>query len=284
MADTKISALPAATTPLVGTEVLPIVQSSTTKKVSIADVTVGRDVTTAALLSTKTSAGAVVDVATIQNLSSTANTEAALFLSPTAATGNIRGARISGINDGSNVIGLKFYTGAGATITSKLEIDGAATGDVTLKTGNLVQGTAAKGVNFTANTPAAGMTSQLLNWSEEGTWTPIDGSGASLSFTTQDARYTKVGRLVTISASITYPVTADASDAAIAGLPFTTFNGTSGVDGGGPSYTDSATALMFLVAKNATVFDIRAAAGGAIRKNINMSTLTIRFTLTYTAA
>lgn len=42
MADVKISALPAATTPLAGTEVLPIVQSSSTKKVSIADVTAGR--------------------------------------------------------------------------------------------------------------------------------------------------------------------------------------------------------------------------------------------------
>lgn len=47
MADAKISSLPAATTPLAGTEVLPIVQSSTTKKVSIADVTAGRSVAAA---------------------------------------------------------------------------------------------------------------------------------------------------------------------------------------------------------------------------------------------
>jgi hypothetical protein len=44
MADVKISALPASTVPLAGTEVLPIVQSSTTKKVSIANVTAGRAV------------------------------------------------------------------------------------------------------------------------------------------------------------------------------------------------------------------------------------------------
>jgi hypothetical protein len=42
MADKKISALTAATTPLAGTEVLPIVQSGATVKVSIADVTAGR--------------------------------------------------------------------------------------------------------------------------------------------------------------------------------------------------------------------------------------------------
>ena len=42
MADTKISGLPASTTPLAGTEVLPIVQSGVTKQVSVANLTAGR--------------------------------------------------------------------------------------------------------------------------------------------------------------------------------------------------------------------------------------------------
>jgi hypothetical protein len=45
MADTKISALTGATTPVAGTEVLPIVQSGTTVNVSIANLTAGRNVT-----------------------------------------------------------------------------------------------------------------------------------------------------------------------------------------------------------------------------------------------
>jgi len=49
MADSKISALPASTTPLAGTEVLPIVQSSTTKQVSVANLTAGRAVSAASL-------------------------------------------------------------------------------------------------------------------------------------------------------------------------------------------------------------------------------------------
>ena len=57
MANSKISALTSATTPLAGTEVLPIVQSGTTKKVAINDVTAGRDVTTKNL--TATNAGDV---------------------------------------------------------------------------------------------------------------------------------------------------------------------------------------------------------------------------------
>lgn len=52
MADTKISALPSATTPLAGTEVVPLVQSSTTKNVSVANLTAGRNVSCADLTTT----------------------------------------------------------------------------------------------------------------------------------------------------------------------------------------------------------------------------------------
>jgi hypothetical protein len=52
MSNVKISNLTAATTPLAGTEVLPIVQSSTTKQVSVANLTAGRDVGTKNLTST----------------------------------------------------------------------------------------------------------------------------------------------------------------------------------------------------------------------------------------
>ena len=52
MADLKISALPAATVPLAGTEVLPIVQSGTTKQVSIDNLTTGKTVTAATVNAT----------------------------------------------------------------------------------------------------------------------------------------------------------------------------------------------------------------------------------------
>ena len=138
MADVKISALPAATTPLAGTEVLPIVQSGSTRQVSVANLTAGR---------TQTSNG-------------------------------------------------------------------------------IVQGTAGTGYNFTANTPAAGMTSQLLNWYEEGTWTPVL-RGATVAGTYETAavsgRYTRVGRQVTIQCYMEFAnvITGGGSGyAQITGLPF----------------------------------------------------------------
>ena len=58
MADTKISALPASTVPLAGTEVLPIVQSSSTKQVSVANLTAGRTFDALGMTLTSTDAGA----------------------------------------------------------------------------------------------------------------------------------------------------------------------------------------------------------------------------------
>jgi len=58
MADTKISALPASTVPLAGTEVLPIVQSSSTKQVSVANLTAGRSFDALGMTLTSTNAGA----------------------------------------------------------------------------------------------------------------------------------------------------------------------------------------------------------------------------------
>jgi hypothetical protein len=49
MADKKISALTGATTPLAGTEVLPIVQSGSTVKVAVSDLTAGRAVSATGL-------------------------------------------------------------------------------------------------------------------------------------------------------------------------------------------------------------------------------------------
>ena len=70
MANTKISALTAATTPVAGTEVLPIVQSGATVKVAVSDLTAGRNVSTANLTATGTAnasytgaKGVVVDYA-----------------------------------------------------------------------------------------------------------------------------------------------------------------------------------------------------------------------------
>lgn len=80
MADKKISQLTGASTPLAGTEVLPIVQSGSTVKVSAADVTAGRAVSALTYTSTATTGTAPFTVSS--------TTEVANLNAATAGTAN----------------------------------------------------------------------------------------------------------------------------------------------------------------------------------------------------
>lgn len=96
------------------------------------------------------------------------------------------------------------------------------TGDQTIVAGNLVIGTAGKGIDFSASAHSAGMTSELLDDYEEGTWTPtvIALTGAITSYTSS-GKYTKIGRQVIIDYDFT--ITDNGTGAgiiAMQGLPF----------------------------------------------------------------
>ena len=78
MANTKISALTSATTPLAGTETLPVVQSSTTKQVSVANLTAGRAVATGNLTTTG-SMSYTVNTVQIDGLTGTNSSNGAYF-------------------------------------------------------------------------------------------------------------------------------------------------------------------------------------------------------------
>lgn len=200
MADLKISQLTGATTPLAGTEILPIVQSSTTKKVSVADLTAGRAVQM-----------------------------------------------------------------AGGSFTD-----------------NITQSTAGKGINFSANANAAGMTSELLNWYEEGTFTAtLTGSTTAPSTPiTVSALYTRVGRIVTCQIRFANVDTTGASgNIQITGLPFTSNN-----SGGNTSVNSvllgsfGATAAVALLPSNSTTVTLYNATD--IFSPISMSAGTGRYLFT----
>ena len=143
---------------------------------------------------------------------------------------NITGYSASGAT-GTTTTNLVFSTSPSITTPTLV-------GNATLSTGNLVVGTSGKGIDFSAT--AGTGTSELLADYEEGTWTPKDDSGAGLTFTLGTCTYTKVGRLVTCFADITYPSTASAASAKIAGFPFATSDRVFGQI----SYTTTSTALL----------------------------------------
>lgn len=133
--------------------------------------------------------------------------------------------------------GLMQITGPGAGTTRVVTIPNANstmartdaaqsfTGDQTLATGNIIQGTAAKGVNFTANTPAAGMTSQLLNWYEQGNWTPTFTAATpptGVTYSVQAGTYTRIGNMVNITCflEISSVGSGGSGGVQVGGLPF----------------------------------------------------------------
>jgi len=87
---------------------------------------------------------------------------------------------------------------------------------------NATFSTAGKGVDFSANAHAAGMTSELLNWYEEGTWTPSSSTpNITISSAGGNAQYTRVGRLVTARCFITVANSgAGITGIVLTGLPF----------------------------------------------------------------
>jgi hypothetical protein len=98
------------------------------------------------------------------------------------------------------------------------------TGDQTIVNGNLIIGTAGKGIDFSADPNPGGMTSELLDDYEEGTWTPvIRGSGsAGTESGSKDATYTKIGNRVMARLSlIAYTLTGATGNITLTGLPFT---------------------------------------------------------------
>tara|TARA_R110002051_G_scaffold30488_3_gene70580 strand:- start:188 stop:1411 length:1224 start_codon:yes stop_codon:yes gene_type:complete len=127
-----------------------------------------------------------------------------------------------------------FTSGTGSAdtdITWTKNMGIAASGDVTVSTGNLVIGTAGKGISFAATSDASGMTSELLDDYEEGVWTPIvkDYGDPLVAFTAgtgNSGTYTKVGRMVTCNAFVTTSADNSASGSiAIHGLPFAQVSG-----------------------------------------------------------
>lgn len=142
MADTKISALPASTTPLAGTEVLPVVQGGATKQVSVANLTAGRSMSATQL---------------------------------------------------------------------------------TLSTGSLIIGASGQGIDFSAGSHATGMTSELLDDYEEGTWTATLKGSISDPTTpvTATGLYTKIGRVVYITCAFEAVNTTGASGGVtVIGIPY----------------------------------------------------------------
>ena len=112
-----------------------------------------------------------------------------------------------------------------SSYTERMRI--ASGGDVTITTGNLVIGTAGKGIDFSAQTATsatgATQTSEVLDHYEVGTWTPEYLYVTVGAYGTRGGTYVRNGGLVHCTASIEVTSSLDTTDGSgitIGGLPF----------------------------------------------------------------
>ena len=153
----------------------------------------------------------------ISNATAAVDEEASITFAP---ANDITGGQIKCIAEEDFTTGanrtarLAFYTRKDGTLSEKIRI----TPD-----GNLKFASSGLGIDFSATTDSGGMTSELLNDYEEGTWTPgISGrtvTGAS------EGTYTKIGRQVLLRfllAGIDSSLTS--ADVNISGIPYTSAN------------------------------------------------------------
>lgn len=214
MPDSKISALTSASTPLGGTEVLPIVQSGTTKKVAVSDLTTGRTVSTGSL--TVTGALNVTrTTGTLGTFTQTSATGYGLTLIPGADT--LYAALI--INNAANTLNqIQFY--------------GNGTGQFagTVGVGNATPSASGAGITFPA-TQSASTDVNTLDDYEEGTFSPtaIGASTAgTTTYTNQTGKYTKIGNLVCVRIVISWTAMTGTGVLRIGNLPFTSSGDTVG--------------------------------------------------------
>ena len=118
---------------------------------------------------------------------------------------------------------------SGTTGALKLQTNGANCltlagngGDVTVNGGNLVFGIGGKGIDFSATGDASGMTSELLDDYEEGTFAAVAASSSSVTFESNRdlCCYTKIGRQVTLSGQVQQVSSPSGTNVRI-GIPFT---------------------------------------------------------------
>ena len=263
MTNKKISALTAATTPLAGTELAPIVQSGATVSVSAENIAKstqpGSTAGTIPYLNASkvptngtqlqfdgSNIGINVTPATNDAISKSLQIGSQTLLSD--ITGDTHLSNNAVYNSGwkritANVVSNYYQSGgihvwrtaatgaANSTITWTQAMALDVSSNLTLNVNNLIMGTAAKGINFTANTHATGMTSKLLNDYEEGTWTPTLTCGTSGTITLNSGfagTYTKVGRQVTVCVTVyADSVSVPVGSLRLNGLPFTCNSGNS---------------------------------------------------------
>ena len=126
------------------------------------------------------------------------------------------------VSTGDTTGALVFQTN-GTTTAATFNANQTTTFVSTISVGNATPSTSGAGITFPA-TQSASSDANTLDDYEEGTWTPVQGSGVTVvGAYSSSGRYTKIGRLVSIAGRISgaTSIATTAGTIMMTGLPFT---------------------------------------------------------------
>ena len=183
------------------------------------------------------------------------------------------------------------YASAGAGITWNRSLTLDYGGDVTVGTGDLIFGTAGKGIVLGATT---NVDANTLDDYEEGTWTPNVGGNAS--YTVQNGTYVKVGKMCTVACEMHINVIGNAGSYGtlqqVRGLPFNSIASPSHASSGAVGYCSglSSNFIAFTLRIDANTNVVNSATQSAdgsstrVSENLWTSGSRVLFSITYITA
>lgn len=227
MADKTISQLSGSAVPMTGAELVPIVRSGVTVRVSVTDLTAGRSVAALGAVLTSTdaaaAAGPTLDLYRDSASPAVSDVIGEIQFNGEDSAGNKQqyGAVYASILSPTTTAEtgkVHIATTTAGTSTDKVVVDSA--GNVNVTTGNVVPAVSGKGIDFSAT--ASPGSDKVLNDAAYGTWVPSAGTQTVIGAFTSDGTYIKIGRLVFARGEVIGATSiAGASGTTIGNLPFT---------------------------------------------------------------
>jgi hypothetical protein len=155
-------------------------------------------------------------------------------------------------------------------------------GDIKIDAGNVIIATSGKGIDFSANSHSSGMTSELLDFYEEGTWTPSE-SNFSGSISQAEGHYIKIGSFVCATGIVHYSDPgSDSNPVQINGLPFNPKSQTRDAMGGYVTWTTINFATTVFITSAGRI-DLYKLDGSVVPYN-DVKNNSIRFSVSYISA
>ena len=148
-------------------------------------------------------------------------------------------------------------------------------GDLNIQDGNLVVASG-HGIDFSANAHESGMTSELLDSYEEGTFTGSGTAGSSTALTIDNEKYTKIGNQVTIVFTVNF--SGASGGLSVTGLPFAAAEASVGI---GREDATSGYAVYGRVGQSSSGISIYYAGATANASPFQVSAGNMRFSMTY---